>query len=525
MSRHGSVLFLVMLAVVAAKATPVVAQVTNPCAQVTPVSLQAPPNLVMPRDFVVPSQTNANCMAWQEFLYLNWGADPANPGTPNPNLTVADFGRPGDLGNTVWESFLSASQVFDGAGGKAVAWKAKRPAVKDLTRRSKLGDAVVDLGAIQQAGSDSWLTDQNGNLVFYDVRLNQDEYEFITRGNTKPLNTFAGQADCAANPGQGGNGGFNLPAGGGNTGRSLDYNCAGNVMTFGQNLGAIEIKAAWRILPANGSLNYRYKISAATLHFPDGTVRQATVGLIGLHIIHKVPSGPQFIWATFEQIDNDPDSSGSRPVLPPNAPPVQVPYTLFNPNCSATSDRVYGCKQNTTVVANPPPASPLPPCPVGTYIPGQCYPYWAPMQITRLVPVKALSNNVTGYAWSQMPPGSVFNYYRLIDAQWPAQPAQIAPGAQVPLTAGGITPSASSYILANTTLETFMQDKANCMDCHQFTQIASPKLQLMRGAHGRAPRRVLVMPRPVVRANAAVAAGAAAYASDYSFIFSTETRR
>jgi hypothetical protein len=519
MSRQSSGLLLVALATLCAGATPAVAQGSNPCAQVTPVLLQAPPNLVMPSDFVVPSQINADCMAWQEFFYLNWGADPANPGSPNPGLPVSAFGKPGDLNNTVWESFLSATQVFNPPGNRALAWNSKRPTLKDLSRRSKLGDAQVDLGAIQQAGSDSWLTDQSGNLVFYEVRLNQDEYAFITSGAQESLTTFAGQSDCAGNPGQGGNGGFNLPAGGGNTGKNLDYDCSGNIKPFGQNLGAIEVKAAWRVLPANGSLNYRYKIASATLHLPDGTIQQATVGLIGLHIIHKVPSGPQFIWATFEQIDNDPDATNppSEPILPPHAPITKAPYTLFNPNCSPSTDRIYGCKQNATVVTSPPPASPLPPCPVGSYTPGKCYPYWAPMQITRLVPVKNLANSVTAYAWSQLPAGSVFNYYRLIDVQWPSAPAQIAPGARAPLTAGGITPASNSYILANTTLETFMQSRLSCMDCHQHAGIAQPTTQTLAGLKGHQVRRVLVTP-------GAPRGSTAAFASDYSFLFSTETQ-
>jgi hypothetical protein len=518
-SRYSSGLLLAALAALFARTTPALAQGANPCALVTPVSLQAPPNLVMPPDFVVASQVNADCMAWQEFLYLNWGADPANPGLPNPALPVSAFGKPGDSSNTVWESFLSATQVFNPPGDVALAWKGKRPAVKDLSRHSKLGDAEVDLGAIQQAGSDSWLTDQSGNLIFYEVRLNQDEYAFITGGAQQSLTTFAGQNDCAGNPGQGGNGGFNLPSGGGNTGKSLDYDCSGNVKVFGQNLGAIEVKAAWRVLPADGSLNYRYKIAAATLHLPDGTTQQATVGLIGLHIIHKVPSGPQFIWATFEQIDNDPDATSppSGPTLPPNAPSTKAPYTLFNPSCSPSTDKVYNCQQNTTVVPKVPPPSPLPPCPSGIYTPGKCYPYWAPMQITRLVPVKSLSNNVTGYAWSQMPAGSVFNYYRLIDVQWPSSPAQVAPGTRVPLTAGGIIPTSTSYILANTTLETFMQSSASCMDCHQFTAIAQPALQVMAGLKSHPVRRVFVT-------RSAARDGAAPYASDYSFLFSTETK-
>ena len=484
----------------------------NPCAQVTPVALAPPPDLVMPRDFVVATQTNADCMAWQEFLYLNWPADPANPGQPDPSVTVADFGQPGNAGKTVWESFLTPADVFTPAT-RAAAWASPRPAIKQLSRLSKLGDAVISLGTIPQAGSHSWLTDQSGNLIYYEIHFNQDEYDFITANQ---LTTFAGQAACARSQ----SGGFNLPAGGGNAGKYQDHACTGTAATYGQNLGAIELKAAWRVLPSDGSLDSRYKTAIARLSLPDGTSQQATVGLVGLHIIHKVPSAPQLVWATFEHIDNDPDNGSppTPPELPPNAPPPLDPlsYTLYKIGCQAAADPVYGCAVNTTVVASPPPTEPLPPCQDNQYTPGACYPYWAPMQITRLTPVSSLANSVTAYAWSLMPSGSVFNYYRLIDVQWPSNPSQIPPGATVPLSAGGITPPTGTSIVANTTMETFLQNQLSCMDCHQSASIAQPHLQHVGRVKNRPFRNVFIKPP--------TAGSSAAFASDYSFLFTTETQ-
>ena len=489
------------------------AQTANPCTQGMSLALTAPP--VMPLDFIAASQLNADCMAWQEFFYLNWAADPAHPGQPDPGAGVASFGTSGNLSPTVWESYLGPDDVFAQPKLAAAAWSRARPRVKTLNRLSKLGDAEVELGSVTQAGSKGWLTDQSGNLIFYEIHLNQDEYDFIT-GNQ--LASAAGQAACASNPGSGGVGGFDLPSGRGNTGRSRDTSCAGVVTVYGQNLGAIEVKAAWRVLPADHSLDYRYKSAAATLQLPDGTSQQATVGLVGLHIIHKVPNAQQFVWATFEQIDNDPDAGTppTAPVLPANAPATRAPYTLWNPACTPASDPTYQCQSNITLVSQPPPAEPLPACPRGSYTPGVCYPYWAPMQITRVTPVKAESNQVTGYAWSLLPSGSVFNYYRLIDVQWPSTPSVISAGATVPLSAGGITPASSNYIVANTTMETFVQSQDSCMDCHQYASIAQLQQQHVARLRGREVRHVFVTRQAT--------ASVAPYASDYSFLFSTETR-
>jgi len=487
-----------------------VAAGASPCPNI-PVSLQPPPALVMPPDFSGTNQTDADCMAWQEFLYLNWAADPAHPGQPDPAASVASYGQPGAVGPTVWESYLTSEEVFT-TTGTPTTWNAARPARKLLHQLSKLGDDQLELGAIEQA-SGGWLTDQSGNLIFYEVHLNQDEYDFIT-GNS--LTTVAGQTACAANPGSGGNGGFNLPAGGGVNGGNLDYTCGGAAAKYGQNLGAIETKAAWRVLPADGSLNDRYKIAAATLHLPDGSTQAATVGLIGLHIIHKVPNAAQLVWATFEQIDNDPDTGNppSAPALPANAPPITAPtgvaYSLFNPKCDPSTDKVYACAQNTTLSSG----QNLPPCPAGTYTPNQCYPYWAPMQVVRSTPVQSLPNTITSYAWSQLPGKSVFGYYRLIDVQWPSQPSQIRPGATVALPQGAIQPASSTRIVANSTMETFVQTQLACMDCHRSAPVAqqAPQRTLRAGVH------------PVRRLRSTGASGQAAYAADYSFIYASDTQ-
>jgi len=42
-----------------------------------------------------------------------------------------------------------------------------------------------------------------------------------------------------------------------------------------------------------------------------GTCREVEVGLVGLHIAHKTKSSPQWIWASFEHVDNVP-LSGTR---------------------------------------------------------------------------------------------------------------------------------------------------------------------------------------------------------------------
>lgn len=72
--------------------------------------------------------------------------------------------------------------------------------------------------------------------------------------------------------------------------------------------GTVEVKAAWRPLssiPAN--LRYRYHTASVITYSgtDNNPVPQvSTYALIALHIIHKSPNYPSFIFATFEQVDN-----------------------------------------------------------------------------------------------------------------------------------------------------------------------------------------------------------------------------
>jgi hypothetical protein len=458
-------------------------------------------------------EISTDCAAWQGFVALNWRADPNRPGYPDPTATAAQFGDPADTAPKVWETYLEAAAVFDGPlQGR---WQSKRPASKQLVRTSKFH--TLDLSDITQAGSGHhWLTSQRGEITYYEVMMNRDEYEFITQEGFD-LTTAAGQASCASQPGKpvGDSppphtgplrGGFNMPQG--IQPGWQDTDCAGNVKGFGDGVGAMEIKASWTPLPADGSLNYRYKTAQAQIQDPvTKQMRSVTVGLVGLHIVRKRFPRAQWVWATFEHVDNTPDAGS--PAYPPKLPsnPNIRPgpgYTFFNPACNPAKDPYYQCKVNA------PPTR----CQPGVTA---CQPYNAPMQIARLRPVPDAANRATAWFWSLLPAKSVFNYYRLVDVQWPTKPQiVVAPGQRVPAGMGTPTPQGNAggtqQIVANTTLESFQQDKNACMDCHVFASIAQPST-LQANAAG-----LKRLPKPG-------AAGQAPYASDFSFLFATETKR
>ena len=200
-----------------------------------------------------------NCFAWQLFIALNWPA--ATRG--EPDLT-ADFGDPGNYAAVVWETFKTVDDIFND------------PNLTDLLPweqgdNTRVMSAVLNKNSRNTLQADShWLTDQKNNLVWYEIRVNQDEYQYIA---AKHLYNQDGVYDAYKK-----RDGIRLPD---------------SKSEYGK-YGAIEIKAAFRIVPKNELDAYKtkYKISYAKNN-PSGDI--VPLALVGLHIIKKTPHSPQFV--------------------------------------------------------------------------------------------------------------------------------------------------------------------------------------------------------------------------------------
>jgi hypothetical protein len=115
--------------------------------------------------------------------------------------------------------------------------------------------------------------------------MNPNEVDFVMRGlPNQPLTDMAAQFNCATLAPSGSQAGFRLPMGYGN-----DTDCLGNRMVFGDGTGTIELKAAWLILPPNDPNKSRYLTAQAQVTDPNGVTSTQTVGLVGLHIIRRMP--------------------------------------------------------------------------------------------------------------------------------------------------------------------------------------------------------------------------------------------
>lgn len=418
---------------------------------------------LMQRDEVAEAQRVFDIFSWQQFLAINW---PTNAeGAPAPALTDTGFGPP------AWVRWHESFEIFREDGQPPAM---RTAAAQRLTREAvaarhgvPIGPATTDrsvrilsivsptapitvLDETSQAFSHP-LWDQHGNLAHYEILMNDTEANYIVQNQ---LFNLDGQIAFAQN-----HNAVNLPSG---------------VYDNASQVGAIEIKLAWRILDeAAGDIPSRYFTADAIVLNPDGQGwRQVRVGLVGMHISHKTSTSPQWVWATFEQVDN-----------------VQVD--------SLDTVEVGGQRRHLHPSFNDPNCEP---CVVNTYPPtrdpatGQLR-----TQVTRVVPIPPATQQLNREVQAMLRGmGSVWQYYELVNTQWPTDPsappttpgAGTAPESIENKTGGDPTP----VYLVNSIMETYFQlgnqpagrleqgmpdvpeqafGTESCMGCHYSAGIAT----------------------------------------------------
>ncbi|MBC7964482.1 MAG: hypothetical protein H7Z17_01050 [Fuerstia sp.] len=370
------------------------------------------------------TNAGADCAMWQNFIYLNWPATAGKRGVPD---TSAAFGTPG---TTVWETFMTADQVFLAGGAVPQKWDASSttPGLPDdiarqvaggqvrlLTQTSKVSPAVakvvsntiadsagIQLKQIEQAFNSGVLYDQQKVPVYYEVAMNKTQFEYIFHNqlyNAVTQATFAASTNIV------------LPT------------------------GSMELKAAWKVLTAAESNSGRFHTSKGFIPGSNGNGQYVDIGLVGMHVFASEGKQNAGMWATFYQIDNA---------------PVQVvsgkgPYSFNNPASSAAPNN------NTT----------------------------NPTQVVQVFADDPSSTTETAQAQKMFltaNPKSPWQYYAMIATQWSQTVLDLDTPipATIPLSPGKPGQILPSTTLMNPVLETFMQTKGtSCMGCHSIATIAN----------------------------------------------------
>jgi hypothetical protein len=388
-------------------------------------------------------------ISWQSFVALNWPAD------MNGNPRSVPFGSD-NTSLRVWENYALADTVFIAGDGKPLMQLALKPgddrAKKQLYQLSKFAQDIHINGAFFEADG-STLIDKNLNYVLYEERINADEWNYI---NNNGLRTQTGQLNYIARDNNTKT--IDLPAG------FYPEGQWGNPDSGA--VGAIEIKAAWRILnPAWGDDTSHYYHQQALVTIPgentwSGNPLQftATVGLVGLHILHNTEKFNRQIWSTFEHIDNAPDSGAAEP---------GKIYTFFNPSYKGAYYQKPQQVNGKVGMWNDTPPYALAYGVDSAGNPGK--PIFG-TQAPRYYPIY-ISTDSINKVWRQKLQGTIWYYYQLVGTQWFS-------GEEL------TTPNAPIY-LANTTLETYIQPSASCITCHNFAVIAGTPEDSMKSLHYR----------------------------------------
>ncbi|MDJ0630666.1 MAG: hypothetical protein QNJ44_20590 [Rhodobacter sp.] len=465
------------------------------------------------------AQAMFDCFSWRSFIALNWAADPNFRGQPDTGTPFPSLGR-----DRVWESYKETFEVFQpGIADWTVdpddwntqpelppACVAELDGLDDATR-ARFGDAPKQLTMVSKTRANQVLNethqafgnqfnvliDQTGRVVRYEVRFNQDEFQYLAEN---------GFADT-------GNYSYSGPVDG--TQVFFPTNSTGIT-----GAGSIEIKAAWRELCGGDVCTgvedqeaERYYWVPALRYIPAAGDRPAQcqilpkVGLIGLHIIRKTDTAPQWVWSTFEHVDNVPPANA--------APAADVTYTLFNPQCLKPENmpteaqcatqrpgvlpagnpelkfpaNKAECCANLQLLANARPA------PLGQALSSRGMSGLLHNQVTRLDPIGPVEmNRVVTNAIREADPANPFQYYRLINTQWPKNARDSDTGAANRLSCAQtgfvgrddapcytIVPRKGndSLRLRNTSMETFQVStngpgaadpahfsSAGCINCH-----------------------------------------------------------
>ena len=353
--------------------------------------------------------------SWQEFIALTWPVNvsttaPYARGLPDVNKKYGDVSVPG-----VWETWKADYELFLPEGAAPADWKSfatPSPCGGPGTLvpyEKVLGSFNRYHGFNQASMTDAAgpLVSQNRQYVRYETRINQTEYKYITNpGLPHPGPLYLLK---------------NLP-GNGSSNPALKF-----------PIGSVEVKASWRVMTGvPDKQRKRYYVTRAQVLDPEsGTCTVAEVGLIGLHIVNKTSAFPQWVWSTFEHVDNVPALSGEKAQ-------GAAPYSL-NDNDPKTPPSEMG---QPISQCNPPSKDPV------------------PTQVVRKRPIAASTQRTNqDYHQAQGVKGTVWENYQLVLTQWPVGNTDAFPSTTQP------QPQTNT---ANVATETWVQDSTatSCMGCH-----------------------------------------------------------
>jgi hypothetical protein len=384
---------------------------------------QLPVDVCIPTNFTDVATDYFDDYSWRSFVALVWPADRGSRGKADAAKKLADDGA------RVFETYKTLWEVFhpDGSAPTASFDAYDLPANNACEAKTAFGDKVIasfsGLDEIAQFGPGELLPPlvaQNGRYVRTETLYNQIAYDYIVHRKLYLRSALP-----------------EIPS----------PHPATPVLNFPD--GSVVMKAAWVDLSGfSEAQKKRYYSRAVILRDANtGKCSSVTMGLIGLHVVQKTASRPQWIWSTFEHVDNVPPARVGAPGVfafhdgGNNPPPSENPLTL----------------------------TPLPKEPV------------KPFNVTRAseAPIHP-KTAFTNLMYERLLKGTIWENYQLVMTQWPrvegeqAVPVPASLSGDASHTFPGLG-SASGSAFSNVTMETFDQTRPQlgCMNCHNQARMAA----------------------------------------------------
>ncbi len=383
------------------------------------------------------------------FMALVLGANPAFESWPTLQQTYPASGPPTCSGAKLGSSLTPFIRQNSAA-------------VMELINRKRSAAELAAGPPVQATGEP--LVDRAGRYIQYEMRVNPTFCATVTACQLQVQ--ACGTAAVAASPA------FRWPSG------------VVKSPTPGSGTpGAAELKLSWRVmetcnLPDSPSpctpddlddFFWTGPVTVETLGPKWQGPAKVLIGLVGFHLMQKTPTRPEFLWATWEHVSNDPVCPGSDNSV------CQDPSHAMNGVATPSGWNLYDPKVTPPPLVNTPPQCPDPANFGNPPTQANCLnqPYFsakAPQkqpdtEVCRLAPCgdgdpsniadlnEAMRNKLGSNVWA--------NYF-FVGSVWGKTPAPTDPSSSV-----------GSPWLANSTMETYFQttptssNQFNCFTCHQ----------------------------------------------------------
>ena len=367
--------------------------------------------------------------SWQTFIALCWPATegqrgiPLNPNDPNTFLNMTNSTP------VVWTSYKNQWDLFGQGSQTPSPWNSWTDSINICGNSEPVKHVFgsAKSAMLPGEGNESLsvpLIDQHKNYALFEIRYNELQYNFILNNGlylNKNLQKYQNSHGGAVN----------MP------------------VSTATSQGSILVKAAWKQLTDQDDTSRYYVINELVYNPVTQSCSKQRMGLVGLHIAQKVDFFPQWVWSSFEQVDNV-----------PGAPNAKAPYSFNNASpAPATGNHGFANKPNGSAL-NPNQATRV------------------PVQVVRLNEIPATPSGNSTVDINKVYQAAVgktwMRYYQLVITQWPSNPGQFKQ-----ITQNGIYPQdcGSAFPVnncVNTTMETYFQSRNDaagaggnsCMSCH-----------------------------------------------------------